>query len=141
MTTTTIDRTQTITGTDALALLKRAVEERGEDYVYPAELKGPRPGDLREVSETTCRYFTDGAPSCIAGQALAYLGFTQADLAPHENRGASYVFEALGLNMTRAAVYGFEAAQGAQDSGQPWGEALKDATENVEWVTRHYNES
>jgi hypothetical protein len=68
-----------------------------------------------------CRYFlTDGQPACIIGTALAKLGYGPADVK--EGAGASWVLNHLTTNdaLVDAACH----AQGAQDNGQTWGQAL-----------------
>jgi hypothetical protein len=79
--------------------------------------------------ENGCRYYTPGtgAPDCIVGHVLHYLG---ASSAP-EGQGASTVLSLLhaidpALDEVETAHIGriLDEAQGAQDEGKTWGEAL-----------------
>lgn len=115
----------------ALALLERAVNERGEDYRYPSSEKR----FFTTNPETAqCSYFTpEGEPSCIIGLALSYLGFTKADLDPYEGYPGIDVADKLGVRLDGEASILWNNAQGQQDAGHPWGECLYRAIEEVAW--------
>jgi len=123
----------------ALALLKRAVEERGADYVDP-----------NAGGEIPCTYaYPDDSgvihPSCIVGHALYYAGVrdeTLRDVADvgdaSELRGWFTEQYREGIideevEITPSAATLFLVAQRKQDLGRTWGEALNDAQ-------RHYDE-
>jgi hypothetical protein len=95
----------------ALALLERAVQEKGEDYVYP----------LSDKRDGICRYAVDYEPSCIVGHVLFYLGKLDAAI---EGASAHTVLHDLA---TDEAKYLLLVVQRAQDAGKPWGQALGEA--------------
>lgn len=111
--------TVTITADDARTLLTRAVEEKGADYIYP-----------RANHPDGCLYFEGDAPSCIVGHVFAYKGMKPL---PEDYNGstvsglASYerFFSVDGRRTLRALA----SAQGTQDAGEPWGDALAIALE------------
>lgn len=93
-------------------LLKRAVEEKGADYVYPEDEKW---------ADGMCRYFRpDGAPLCIVGHVLHYLGVTRVT----EGRGAAAALLGAGVTTVPTTHWALQEAQCCQDGGGTWGEAL-----------------
>ncbi|MGZ6788349.1 MAG: hypothetical protein ACXVGN_00010 [Mycobacteriaceae bacterium] len=98
--------TKVLSVEDVRALLVRAVEEKGADYVCST------PGMYL--------YFKNGEPSCIVGHVLAYLGFGPEHVVEgaraHRLPVLSPLRPMVGLALT--------AAQGTQDNGATWGEAL-----------------
>ncbi len=136
----------------ALALLKRAVDERGADHVanlyvmapdhfadalVPAGTVVERGSEEALALNTGCRYFTPGTgtPDCIAGTALSYLGAGPGQLIEGSGIGAMIRDGSFTdpLQLDRVEVNHIavimEAAQMAQDEGQTWGEALAKAQE------------
>lgn len=111
----------TYTNVQINAALKKALEDRGEGYVYPES----------EKVSGVCMYATaDGAPSCIVGYVLNELDPEKfAEVAKWERKkvtGDTTVDDAwreLGLDLYRDQVEALEAAQIAQDNGKPWGQA------------------
>lgn len=107
----------------ALEALRKAVEERGEDYV-----------DRDAVIEGGggCVYVRNGQPSCIVGTALAIAGVPAGDM----NYPRLGVIGLVG-RLSGRGIAGFSSgatgvlreAQLAQDSGKPWGDALAAAKE------------
>lgn len=98
--------------------LRRAVEERGPDYVYE------RPFDPAR-QDTLCLYrdpITD-EPSCLIGLAISYI---YPDLRLKEYTGVSGSFTDI-ENIEGGAMLIASYAQSVQDSGGTWGEALKAA--------------
>lgn len=100
-----------LTVAGARSLLERAISERGEAYVYtpPAGVDG-------------FAYFDgDGTPSCLIGHVLHYLGFVPGDVPEGTNvwLGMRDLFPA-----AAGVMEGLDAAQAAQDEGEPWGSAL-----------------
>lgn len=97
-------------------LILKAIDEKGEDYVYPAE--------LREEFDT-CLYFTpDGAPACIIGHVLAYKGIEATyDI---EGQSAYDVLRSCWPEPLPAAVLiAATQAQQTQDGGGTWADALE----------------
>jgi hypothetical protein len=95
-------------------LLQRAVAEKGDGYVYDAD-------------GAMCRYAEEetGAPSCIVGHVLDYVGLLdQAE----EGAGALGV-DGVKMNFTNRAGHMLWAAQIMHDHGRTWGEALVAAKE------------
>lgn len=131
---------RTITRDDVLTALDEAVAEKGADYVYP-----------RRTTENSqpefgggCDYVRDGAPSCIAANALHRLGVPVETLqildhlAPGgvgiDTRGVPAVLRAAGFEPGSAydhhgALGTLRKAQCRQDQGVAWGEAAKAAHE------------
>lgn len=110
---------ETLTVEKAHELLKRAVAEKGEDYVYQPETVG--------TYNRRCRYFgPEGAPSCIVGHVLAYMGVS-IDPESYENRVGVWTLgqEEL-LRADAAAIEALSVAQDVQDMGGPWGSALRE---------------
>lgn len=129
---------QNFTRENVTAALKDIVAEYGEDYVYPA-------------AGATCTYSQpeDGklVPSCIVGHVIYRLApeafAVIADLEAITNFGDSSPAQevlrgALGdfgvqdnsahldpLTEDRDLVYALTEAQGAQDTGHTWGQALE----------------
>ena len=111
-----------VTYEQAKELLHRAVQERGEDYVYTAT-----------DPERGCIYFEDdGTPSCIVGLVLSYLGYTKDDLVKGDRDFNS------GNGVNGLACYGLVAfdmrarnllthVQTRQDGRVPWGKAVSDS--------------
>lgn len=127
-------------GPAALALIKLAVAEKGEEYTYS--------------TNRGCDYYRDGAPSCIVGHALAYLGvpvealrrLDEADYEYEDEDGYETTpgstdidtladvgaLEALsGVRIDTDAQRVFSVAQKNQDQGVPWGGAYLAAEETL----------
>lgn len=91
----------------AIAVLTEVVNEAGRDYVYPRLNK--------------CVYVHEGKPDCIAARALVKLGVPLSILAGQED------VSAISLALTgqpNDVLLLLDIAQGAQDEGRTWGEAL-----------------
>ncbi len=121
--------TKIIDGPEALSLLKRAVAEKGAEYVYPdAE---------RDVDSRQCNYFVGGKPSCIVGYAMSYVGIGQEDLTkPFFNAADVNTFIGQEVFFTENATRVFSAAQtiqdrepdsGYEDEDRNWGLAVQEA--------------
>lgn len=100
------------------AAMERAVALKGEDYVYEM----PGGGD-------TCLYRYEDKPSCIIGHVLEDLGVPYSP--DWERTTSNYVLKTmLGIEdetLCSASVY----AQGEQDNGGTWGQALSDYKERL----------
>lgn len=105
--------TKKITRKNFLAGMRKAVEDRGEGYIYPED----------EMFNDGCQYKReDGSPSCIIGYVLNYI---DPKLVPERGDPikASEVLAALGVEddyLIDAAT----TAQSLQDNQLPWGAAL-----------------
>lgn len=117
----------------ALEALRKAVELKGSDYVYP-------PGE-KDSPHGSCMYAHNGSPSCIVGhlvnildpEIFARLAAAEEQGGPHgaeelTNPDVNYLPEDFWSPST-ARVLGF--AQYAQDRGELWGTALATAEDNV----------
>lgn len=130
-----------LNGPAALALIKLAVTEKGEDYTYD--------------SSGGCDYQRDGAPSCIVGHALSYLGvpgeaLSRLDAANYEYEDedgylhatvgstdidtltdVGALEELAGVRIDSDAQRVFSVAQLNQDKGLVWGGAYLAAEETL----------
>lgn len=115
----------------AQSLLRRAVEEKGDSYVYSfAGQSAPNCECVyaEEVLDDNgkCQYI----PSCIVGHVLYYLG---VDLDKAASQGGNVLNALEGLELDGILTYDHDAmvylsiAQAAQDSGSPWGAAHRAA--------------
>lgn len=120
-----------ITATMVHDLLRKAVELKGSDYVYPT-YRG---------SALNCYYAKDGQPDCIVGHVLFDLGVPIADMTwddSGERRGdmatdvisvhRDYLLEEHGLKFDDVAWEMLRSAQSKQDWRCSWGEALEAAS-------------
>lgn len=101
------------------ALLQRAVDERGEDFIYPEEWKTER---------GQCQYAVNGEPACIVGLALSYAGVDVESL-PNDP-----VDELVGDDFIVDDQRTWDLlahAQLSQDDGWSWGKSLAHARERV----------
>lgn len=114
-----------------LQLLQKAVEERGEDFVYPDEWKG---GTEDNVYPSTCRYVLrgDSKPACIAGYVFHAYGMPLQELSQHEGKSAWKLAEEVDVDSASSAM--INAAQVAQDDGKSWGSALAAAVLEYEFA-------
>ena len=128
-----------ITARRALELLTDVVDTYGEETRYTrVELHSgygePIPKDCLLV-EMGCRYFYNGAPSCLVGHVLHRAGWSVNALRNLDDGGiaaqdlwyADLPQGATGL--TQGAALALEKAQELQDVGDTWGEALKGAVQ------------
>lgn len=112
---------EVLTYTEAVALLDRAVAERGEDYVYPEE---------ERTAMGDCRYFFDGHPSCIIGHVLAYKGIGAEQIKDYEGKYVGAVISKFFVPAIDVALL-FTEAQSMQDNGHSWGQAVSEAKRHV----------
>jgi hypothetical protein len=110
----------------AVELAYEVLDEFGEAYVYPTEHKRVE----HEGSTPSCVYVHDENPSCLVGQILYRHGVSVEDLAANEFKGGWTVSERL-ANADFYARFFLDVAQGKQDSGMSWGEAVRLAVEHV----------
>lgn len=100
---------------EAIALLERAVKERGEDYVYP---------DAERSAYGECQYFIGRAPGCLIGLVMTYVGADAEDA----NEGEGVSSQNWPVNLTPGAISVFSLAQEVQDQGGTWGQAFAEAS-------------
>jgi hypothetical protein len=99
--------------------LRRIVDAKGEDYVYPRQ--------------EACVYFEkDGSPSCIIGHELAKHGITRDDLLVedidyNDENSVEQLVEAGFIKTDPATREFLLEVQAFQDAGAPWGVALSEA--------------
>jgi len=109
------------------AAMKAAVEERGRDWHYPDPEVAPEWFARDGVG--ACRYrLEDGSPACIVGTALSKLQLLDR-AADFEGKDAAILISALGFDEDTASAA--SCAQGAQDFGDSWGEALDQYLESI----------
>lgn len=104
-------------------LLREAIEERGENYVYKSPTQG-----------SSCLYVHHNGQGgstagCIVGWVLHKAGVPLEALTRCENHPAVAVLEALesegeGLRYEREAGVLLRRVQQWQDAGEPWGTAF-----------------
>lgn len=112
--------TERITKKRVMDVMCQVVGEFGVDYVYT------KIGDF-------CHNWLDGCPSCLIGHVMHRLGASGEFLASH-SREAAYTLMFFYTKETgvdfEEGVYGIlSEAQQWQDSGHPWGYALRKALE------------
>lgn len=124
----------TITGSQAIELLRRAVAEKGRDHVAK--------GVARNGTVISCVYrdvlsydsekgewtFPEGpaTPICGVGYAFSYLGLL--DQITGRTNGISVMSVSFDhADLSGDAVDIFDSFQYAQDAGEEWGEALDNA--------------
>lgn len=122
-----------ITYPQALAAMRAAVADRGEDYVYPESEKD---------SHGACQYLTtDGKGLCIVGETLLRLGVSSEEIQQALD-GTPYTPGSYGLMSwlyrnkvafedERTSVL-FATSQARQDFGETWGIALREAEDYVQ---------
>lgn len=114
----------------AIESLRLAVAERGRDYVY----SNP------DSPTAACVYASNGKPMCGVGLALHKLGIpieaiSRLDACAGEGPILAdrlhhrQPFLELGWEFTKSAAKVFAAFQEPQDSLEPWGVALTEATD------------
>jgi hypothetical protein len=118
---------ETLTYDRAVELAREVVAEFGEDYLYPEDHKR---GEIERDGISSCVYVHDGKPSCLVGQILHKHGVSLEDLAANEFQGAWSVSERY-AGADYHAKFFLDVAQGKQDSGMSWGEAVRLAVEHV----------
>lgn len=109
----------------AMAALEVVVAEAGEDYVYesPRHMQG---------GDESCFYVhrdpdgSDARPGCLVGTALHRLGVPLGELEKHEGTDAFTMLWHI-TDLPDRARGAFSGAQEAQDTGETWGEALRQA--------------
>jgi len=119
--------TRVIDAPEALELLERAMQAKGEDYVDPNAVMGEG-----------CEYGDEfGHPSCIVGHVFSYLG---VDVTTVSRGSVRAVVEQVGIighsgelipdtpGFTYNALTVLDRAQSIQDGGGTWGDAVASAS-------------
>jgi len=112
---------------DAVEHLRKAVEVRGADWVYPHE--------WRTTAENTyfdlCQYAINGQPACIIGQVLFQLGLdlNKVDLFFGSVAMAFGMYH--DVQVDPDAIELLQKAQDQQDNGVAWGKAVAQAIEST----------
>lgn len=104
---------------EAIALLNRAVQEKGEDYVYP---------------ETRCVYFMDEEPGCIIGHVLSYKGVSKSDLGFYNLSPVMH----LDVAADGDTLFLLKEVQRLQDTHFKWGEAVEHAKRRLELMRNQW---
>jgi hypothetical protein len=106
---------------EAITLLREVIGDR-EDFVYK-KIDVKRDGEYIKG----CKYLVNDKPSCLVGHALVRLGASRDVLRKADrgdiNSSAGSLCAMLGF--PRAVADVFDVAQREQDSGTPWGRAVK----------------
>lgn len=117
----------------AMEALRKAVELKGANYMYPDSEKNTR------TSEGTCMYSHKGQPSCIVGHVINILDpKVFAGLETQEMLYGPQGAEDLTLQGYLPADFWSKdtgrvmaIAQGMQDTRHSWGDALAEAEDKV----------
>lgn len=115
---------ETIGFEDVLLATKRAMVEKGADFIYKLAEREQRMEQGYSSQDVECLYFEEDTkqPSCIVGHVIADLDLPH----PKEGIGVDSYYEDLrqrGINLDDRAENFLSYAQAAQDKGLPWGEA------------------
>lgn len=144
----------TIDEQQALDLMRRAVAEKGTDYVY---VRPDRSKDCVYVDTTVDPAVATPPPSCLVGHALVYAGVDpvllweadqgigeyvddeygeveKTDDTSIKSSGFNQYLSQHGVALTYEARRVFGAAQREQDRGIPWGQAVAYAARELESV-------
>ena len=106
------------------AAMRAAVEERGAEWRYPDD------DPDWHGSGGMCIYrLDDGSPACLVGAALAKLGLLE-EVPVSSVDGAQTLMIELGFD--HDVAFAADLAQGAQDMGDTWGEALDEYLAAIE---------
>ena len=115
-----MSKTVSLTYDQALEGLQKAVQDRGEGFVYQEAYPEHR---------DACYYFeTDGQPACIVGHVLHQNGYDGPDPVGDVHRVREV--GVLACDEEAALLLGY--AQTFQDRGSSWGEAVASAVIRAE---------
>jgi hypothetical protein len=115
----------TITRDEFTAAMRKAVELRGADYVYPKDQPGFTKAQVSAFrSDPACLYVNavTGEPACLIGLALSIIDPALLEPVGTAIAPACRVLPELGVDYD--AAYAADAAQQEQDKGETWGECL-----------------
>lgn len=135
------------------ALIVRAVEEKGADYVYERPDLGYDPvTESKYELGNTCRYTQYDeeaphhlAPSCLFGHVAHYRDPENGLVEAYDYEGqsaADMVNDLLGLDFRDDPIaQAAQCAQGIQDGGHPWGAALREFDKHLAAFVPGYEEA
>lgn len=110
-------------------LLAEAVAEKGAEYVYT----NPEGQTGSSLGTVKCFYVHGDQPGCLVGHVLHKAEASLTDLAGLEESAAEDVLSYLYDEDYREDVaFLLSEAQGHQDNGVPWGEAVRRALADLE---------
>lgn len=126
-----------LTDTQVLQGLQELVDEKGEGFVYEKRER------VEGLAPKRCVYVHQGEPDCLVGQFLAKAGIPldrlEAADVDNYNQGtaASELVDKLKaeglLKVSDRALRALSFAQSEQDSGETWGEALREAKRQLDF--------
>lgn len=118
--------------------LAKAIEAKGEDYVYITDTEA-NPSAAREClylryecidydDEEGVQYVGPKGPSCIVGHVLVYGGIPPYKITEREGENAAAACKALGAFTSPIVIEALNRAQSKQDhaNGYTWGEAVEE---------------
>jgi hypothetical protein len=109
---------------EAVDLLRRAVEDKGPEYIDPNSSEDGCVNMNKDEDGNLC-------PSCIVGHVLVYAGVDMEFLFKYNGEAADtclLVNEYVeGFDITKEAVAVLRVAQQHQDSGKTWRDAVNHA--------------
>ena len=121
-----------LTETEVREALYKAVKLKGEDYVYPEEMKLTEDGGYQVTGVmASCVYWDrrdptkPPAPCCIVGVTLDILGIPPDWV--EEFRGVADAIDKEKVSLEANALMLLEKAQEEQDDGAKWGAAIAHA--------------
>ena len=114
-----------ITRENFTAAMRAAVAERGEDFVYPAEGSELTEQGWRSERGTCVYVLPDGSPACLIGLALYKIDPGLLTYVESQFENASRVMGRAGVQ-DGMLLLAADRAQGEQDDGAPWGDALSE---------------
>jgi hypothetical protein len=130
---------KTITAEQALDLLRKARDDYGPDYKDPTAVANvPLVAASRYFDTTTCEYLYPNGKMCIAGHVLHQLGVPLIDAANwegFESVATRVLYPRYDIEFEQSAIDVICAAQGKQDEGWTWGDAVEAAEHRYDEYT------
>lgn len=116
---------------EAVNLLEKAIGVKGEDYVYEIDGKSVEGFNSPHTDSESaqCLYFHNGAPSCIVGHVMDFMGYDSETFL--EGLSAKHAISRLGIEADAHTLALLEVIQEQQDCGVAWGLALEEAQRRV----------
>lgn len=116
---------ETIDARRALELLIDIVDQYGEDFVYQR---------VTRFDGEVCVYTDNGQPSCIVGHALVRAGCPDTVLGILNRDMGAMNISSVASEVDDDACRIFSRAQGLQDVGRTWGDALQAAKDEYNQI-------
>lgn len=115
---------------ETIVMAKKAVEDRGADWVYPNMYE--HPDWYIWDDDPVCRYVgPHGEPGCIVGHVLYQIGL----LDKAEEKTPAFTLSVLQKNFEPDAVEFLNTFQQYQDAGDSWGNAMAAAVDQAKFPT------